>query len=196
MFIVIVGVGAVFTLVNQTISSNRAASSRLTAIYLAQEGIEIVRNIRDGNFLKIHNGESISWDNGIANSNCLSPRIPPCDFYGDANFDGVVSAEDWFSACGTGLCYLKVPSGEACARCNVNGDNIVNAVDFSLISAYLGECSQTSFSVCNTKAKFQRKTTITPQGSDILQVSVEVSWQEQGGPHKVIIRENLYKWMQ
>jgi type II secretory pathway pseudopilin PulG len=66
IFIVTVGVGGVFTLVNQTVNSNRVASSRLTALYLAQEGIEIVRHIRDSNFLEVRWGMGGTWDQDLS----------------------------------------------------------------------------------------------------------------------------------
>ncbi len=66
LLVVSIGVGGVVALVNQTSSFMSNASSQLTATFLAQEGVEIVRNIRDSNFLNIHNGESVLWDNGLA----------------------------------------------------------------------------------------------------------------------------------
>ena len=40
-------------------------SSRLTAAYLAQEGIEIVRNMRDNNWLDVYQG----WKKGLSDTN-------------------------------------------------------------------------------------------------------------------------------
>ena len=126
IFIVTMGVGAVFALVNQTIGGTQIISSKLTATYLAQEGIESIREIRDSNFLKIHKGVGgVNWDTGIVSS---------------------------------GLTDIVFMDG--------------------------------------TANNFKRKITITPDGINILNVSVEVSWQERGGPHKVIVQENLYKWLQ
>ena len=42
------------------------ARDKLTAVYLAKEGVEIVRNIRDTNFLKIQAGEAgVVWNTGL-----------------------------------------------------------------------------------------------------------------------------------
>lgn len=42
-------------------------SNRFTASYLAGEGMEIVRNVRDNNWLKSTNPDNpITWDNGLA----------------------------------------------------------------------------------------------------------------------------------
>ncbi len=125
MFIVTLGVGSVFALVAQTVDSTRNVSSKLTAIYLAQEGMEIVRNIRDTNWLEQRTNPEVLWDEGIVSG-------------------------DW---------------------------QPVSFID-------------------GTQSNFQRKTMITREGSDILKVSVSVSWQGRGGPHTVTVQENLYKWMQ
>jgi len=65
-FMITVGIGAAITLVNQTTAFTQVTSSRLVASYLAQEGLEIVKNIRDTNLLKIHKGVGgVSWDDGL-----------------------------------------------------------------------------------------------------------------------------------
>ena len=56
IFLMTIGVIGILSLVNQTIISSQTTSSRLVASYLAQEGIEIVKNIRDTNSLEIHKG--------------------------------------------------------------------------------------------------------------------------------------------
>ena len=65
IFILTIGVGGAFALITRTVGSSSAISNQLIASYLAQEGIEIVRNIRDSNFLEIHNGSAISWEDGL-----------------------------------------------------------------------------------------------------------------------------------
>ncbi|MBZ9578331.1 prepilin-type N-terminal cleavage/methylation domain-containing protein [Patescibacteria group bacterium] len=61
IFIITVGVVGVLGLVSQTIGSVIVSSQKLIAAYLAQEGIEIVRNIRDTNWLE----GAPSWDEGL-----------------------------------------------------------------------------------------------------------------------------------
>jgi prepilin-type N-terminal cleavage/methylation domain-containing protein len=66
--IAIVGIFSAFSMITILTSD---ASNRLTATYLTQEGMEIVRNIRDTNWIKIRNGESgVTWDYGF--SSCES----------------------------------------------------------------------------------------------------------------------------
>lgn len=58
VFIVTVGVVAIANLVTNLFLYSRFLSSKLTAAYLTQEGMEIVRNIRDTNWLEGENWEA------------------------------------------------------------------------------------------------------------------------------------------
>ena len=60
IFILSIGIIGAFSVIVYVLSLTSSESSKLTALYLSQEGIEIVRNIRDTNYL---NGDS--WNNGI-----------------------------------------------------------------------------------------------------------------------------------
>lgn len=61
IFIITTGIVGVLGLISQTITVTNISSQRLIAAYLAQEGVEIVRNIRDTNWLE----EAPSWDDGL-----------------------------------------------------------------------------------------------------------------------------------
>lgn len=60
IFVIIIGVIGASIAIQQTLFLTRIVSSQLIASYLAQEGVEIVRNIRDGNWL-----EGVAWDSGL-----------------------------------------------------------------------------------------------------------------------------------
>lgn len=60
IFILTAAIGGSFILIQKTLFSVSQSQSKLIAVYLGQEGIEIVRNIRDTNWLK-----GLSWDNGL-----------------------------------------------------------------------------------------------------------------------------------
>jgi type II secretory pathway pseudopilin PulG len=62
IFLITVGMVGVLIAIQQVFPSIRIVSSQLTAVYLAQEGIEIVRNIRDTNWLNPLNPD---WNEGI-----------------------------------------------------------------------------------------------------------------------------------
>ncbi len=66
IFVILVGVVGTFAATQQIISYTSFSNSKLTAVYLAQEGIEIVRDIRDTNWLDPANP---SWDDGLGSGN-------------------------------------------------------------------------------------------------------------------------------
>ena len=84
MFIMVMGVLGVFGLIGRTVAFNSSVNSQLVASYLAQEGLEIVRNIRDANFLKIHKGVGGIWTDGIIA--CVPPYNPPCVVNREADY--------------------------------------------------------------------------------------------------------------
>jgi len=55
------GILSGFILVTKVLYNTAVIQDRLTASFLAQEGIELTRQIRDSNFLKIMDGESVEW---------------------------------------------------------------------------------------------------------------------------------------
>jgi len=64
--ILIIGILSAFILVSRSLYTFPFIQDRLTASFLVQEGIELVRNIRDSNFIKKAKGENISWDSNLS----------------------------------------------------------------------------------------------------------------------------------
>ena len=60
------GIIGVYSAFAPIVALNYTISSRMSAVYLAQEGFEIARNVRDSNVLKIHQGQRIAWDDGLS----------------------------------------------------------------------------------------------------------------------------------
>lgn len=60
VFIIAVALSGAFTILQRVIVSTALSSSQLTASFLAQEGIEIVRNVRDKNWIEEH-----AWREGF-----------------------------------------------------------------------------------------------------------------------------------
>lgn len=60
-----IGVLGTYALVTRVISATSLSVSQLTASYLAQEGLELARNARDTNFLRMRQGEEIEWTDGL-----------------------------------------------------------------------------------------------------------------------------------
>lgn len=92
IFILTIGVGGVFALITRTISTGTDVKTRLEAAYLAQEGIEIVRNFRDENFLAIRKGQCNPvenpdcWKKGSVDLTVCAPNVGCEADYDDASF--------------------------------------------------------------------------------------------------------------
>ena len=63
--ILIIGILSGFILVTRALYNVAVIKDRLTASFLAQEGIELTRQIRDSNFLRILDEESADWRDGL-----------------------------------------------------------------------------------------------------------------------------------
>jgi len=60
-----IAVGGIFNLMQRTLALAIANQNSMTAYYLAQEGLEIVRNVRDNNWLLRDNNPDVAWDSGL-----------------------------------------------------------------------------------------------------------------------------------
>jgi prepilin-type N-terminal cleavage/methylation domain-containing protein len=145
IFLITVGTLGAFNMIQRIITFTSVISSQLTASYLAQEGIEIARNIRDTNWLEQRGSPGLPWSDGLVGcgSGCEAD-------YNDAGLSSYTGR------------FLKIDNGF------YNYDAGTNTV-------------------------FKRKITIFPQ-VDVLEVSVEVSWQERGRDHRVTAQTELYNW--
>ena len=90
--VITTGIVGTMLAVQKVIYATQQSYSRLTAAYLAQEGIEIVRNVRDTNWLQ-QRSVAVSWDDGLAPGNyeadytvttqenpTLTPCASPCGY--------------------------------------------------------------------------------------------------------------------
>lgn len=82
IFVITVAVTGIFALIAKIIFTTTVSSYKLTAAYLAQEGVEIVRNIRDTNWLRARIGSGTLWYEGL--DNCSPPVGCEADYNDDA----------------------------------------------------------------------------------------------------------------
>jgi len=171
IFVITVGLMGVMTVLQMTMFLTSISSSRLTAVYLAQEGIEIVRNIRDTNWLQARDPMKNSpWDDGLV---CAAP---PCDWQADYTTITFTNTTDF-------------------EKCTDSGYNCY-AYNEALLKSDGGFFNYTSV----TETKFKRKITITAPATpecpaaDCRSVKVEVIWSEKGKPYNFSAQENLYNW--
>lgn len=90
----------------QGISDTGYAKQKIIAGYLAQEGIEYIRNMRDSYVLYTNTDSSLSWTN-FYNKITSCPNNAPCQFIDDNNSN----FEDSINSCTNG-CKLYVDNGD------------------------------------------------------------------------------------
>ncbi len=180
--IAVVGVFSAFSMV--TILTSDTAD-QLTATYLAQEGMEIVRNIRDTNWLNMDaeycafaEGCPVSWVYGLVSLPDCSSGTPGC--HADYTSDSMLAGSG-------GHLYLKNDNKDALYDYNENGGG--------------------------TPTKFERKIIVDPitdvdgDTGHIIKVIIKVSWDKKAtilGPgvladdysenNCVTAEETLYDW--
>lgn len=72
--ILLLGVAGPIALATESLKQSLPARIKLEGTLLAQEGMELVRNIRDNNVHKIYAGQAIAWDEGFCPGGAY-----PCD---------------------------------------------------------------------------------------------------------------------
>ncbi|OHA63792.1 MAG: hypothetical protein A2667_01845 [Candidatus Wildermuthbacteria bacterium RIFCSPHIGHO2_01_FULL_47_27] len=165
IFLLTVGAVGVYSLVNQALMSASILSSRLTAVYLAQEGVEIGRNIRDGNWLEMADGlqcggTNVEWADGL-------PFSPPKDRRGQ--YDTAVSD----------------PCDGLPAHQDPPTPLIINSEGFY---ADTGSGITTPF----TRVIHIEKPESGP--NTWREITVIVRWRERGRTHNTIAQEKIYNW--
>jgi len=78
------GVAGAIALINATISAGTGIRSQLTAAHLAQEGVEVIHNIRHTNWIEFN-----PWSDLLENAGCNPSTLPPpaCPIQAIVNFD-------------------------------------------------------------------------------------------------------------
>jgi len=167
IFILTIGAGSAFILISQTLSAASLVKDHLIASYLVQEGIEIVRNIRDTNWLQARDPSKTSlWDDGL-----ICPDSP-CYFQADYTTLTFADTED-FEKCGP-----EYP-GYNCH--SYDGTPLKIDGDFYNYTS-------------GTETKFKREITIEKLDSDNIKVEVNVEWAEKGRTHNAKAIEYLTSW--
>lgn len=67
IFILFFAVFGVYNAFSTVVVLTSGASDRFTAVYLSQEGMEIIRNMRDNNWLKMEEEPGAVWTAGLLN---------------------------------------------------------------------------------------------------------------------------------
>lgn len=174
-----VGLIGAANLITYNISNSAKAINKTIAMNLAQEGIELVRNIRDTNWLqgKFDNSGANSWDwgiDGVGNRKYL--RF----FCGDGSVDNITST----------------PTGgtEEAKIDNCGADCQIYAYSLGSVKCYSDNFGGSYGGYSGVPTNFYRLTHIEEVDSNSNIVNVTVKWIDRGQNHYLTMQEILYNW--
>jgi len=164
LFVFVIGVLAVYLVAQQPIIYASRYSNQLVASYLAQEGVEIVRNIRDTSWID----SPTDWIAGLAEGETK-------DF--EADYAATAAAGFNIAACS--------PS------CNYEGLRLLQLNPGGFYNYGSGPNTKFKRRIRITKDVDDTTPGVIV---DILNISVTVFWSERGKTYEVTAAENIYYW--
>jgi hypothetical protein len=208
LLVLMIGIVSIIVLMLSSTLSARISRDQLMASNLAREGVEIVRSVRDSNWLKMEalevhvaDGSSYKWDDGLWGNTALSP------WYGVyPTFDE--TAQTW------GLNYTDAAVDADVWRVYWKHNTVL--LPFSLYNQY----SAAPDPADTVATKYTRKiytypicydSTVIPPIETVLtadgqvcgvmtkigvQVKVEVKWMDNGNARSTAVEARLYNWKQ
>ncbi len=188
IFILSVCVIAIYSAFSVIFILTSDSADQLTAAYLAQEGVEIIRNLRDTNWLEMDycdanscTAPNPSWDDGF--SSCINPNWCRVDY-----------STKLYTAMGSTLSPVPAFNAGDYLHRDTSSNPHPNFYDYN----------------SGPTTKFQRKITITkPSGVNYMMiVTVQVSWDKKAtlfdvthwandcqlGKNCISVQETLYNW--
>ncbi len=165
--ILILAIMGPLVIASNSLNSAYYANNQVTAFYLAQEGIEYMRYLRDTNFINQNNSSGVAWDAGLTGCTTASP-------------------------CGIDTSNLFV-NGKALTT-SLNSTNNINSfpVQYDPSTSVYHQGPIGTYPA----SPFYRKIEVTPISSNEDKVTVTVYWSVGNlkAPAKFQITENLFNW--
>lgn len=187
--ILVTGILSVVTLTQSNIASSQSVEARLIGINLAREGMEAVRSIRDGNWLKGRTGSTgtaNAWDTGLSGS-------------GDATAIAVLNSDtlEW--------ALDFIPNNITDSNARMRRSMTRGLYRQSLESPWpAGETATqyfrliTIYSICNnypgTQETFDTASCSSGWNKSGLRVISRVQWEEKGRTESLEVEAMLYNW--
>lgn len=166
--ILLIAVVAPMSIISTNLNQVFLSRDQLTAIYLAEEAIEIIRQRRDSNMIA-----KDVWDAGLGSSDCFGAGIR-C----------IVGPDDF-----------NVPTVEKCTGSGIDCGNL-NSPDKTLELYLNSDSIYTHDPTSATKTNFTRVVNVVDLGNDNeLKFTATVSWNTGSIMKTISITENLRKWV-
>jgi type II secretory pathway pseudopilin PulG len=191
LFILVLVLTATVALIVSSINAGRESRNRLIAANLAREGIEIVRNIRDSNWIDPGVATPPAWDDGLVGNNPAIPFVnvvtattPTMLYFNpDPQYQTQVklysdSYVQGMNTPGTGTQFYRLIYLNPICQDNATPDPGERVVD----EGDNFTCGQAGTYVVG----FTNKVGI--------RVIVEVHWPDASSSKKVIVEDRLYNW--
>lgn len=202
-FVIAVGLLGIMSLATTNVRNEGIGLSRLTATNLAREGIELVRNIRDTNWLS-----DVPWYNGLvdgAGSRCAmipSAREEMVRFLacpaGAAFFDDAFRlsiSEQAITAGGDTLAFDEYVQDTGHASATEKQTVFYRKMTLDpLCLDGTGEKETTDGCLFDSDCLDESKRPTIPSCAMGMRVTAEVSWRQSGSDHLTRLRENIYNW--
>lgn len=163
--IIVIGLVAALSLISFTVGYHPSDVQKLTAVNLAQEGIELIRNKRDNNWAAT---PIAAFDAGISGTGNFQRCI--------VDYKGAFSCYSDGTSKTISTCYNASPS----CRLKINSNGFYEHNSGTDVSFYR-LISLESVTISGT--------------DHYIKVTSQVLWKERGKDHTVVIVSHLYDWM-
>lgn len=170
MVLITVGLLAVLTLTVETLKSQQVNRNQLIARYLAQEGLELIKNVRDSNFKERMSGNAVPW-----NQSFYTGGPPSCVFY-TTQYNVFAPA------------YLATRSSSTPFTPDEYG--VLGTATTSSSTDFFVHATGTPATI------FSRGISVCPDNNDLSSFTVvsSVTWYEKGDQYYYDLQTVLYDW--
>lgn len=198
--IILAAIISTLTLIISSINAGRVSIDKLIAASLAREGIEIVRNIRDGNWI---DPSGVDWSDGIiaTNDNTAIPiidEIPPSGLPLSYKLD--FAPVGWGLNCGGSFDCMRIYSKGSLYLQKTTLDSSWQATKYYrllYINRICWEDSSETEKIIDKSSPFDCTSFDIP-GETYSEVGVrvisEVRWPTSNSTNNIKIEERIYNW--
>ena len=159
--IIIIMLSALVLLARNAINNAQYVQERIQAVSLAGEGVEIVRQIRDSNYVDGKN--TTQWNSMVKKLNNLDPFVTGKDYY--IKYDSLAFIYQF--------CLTTTPT---------DGLTTINEVDFN---------RKITFTDISGSNVLKLPSDVSNLGENAVVVTATVSWSSRGASHSIEIKELL-----